>query len=64
LSLTVDQRLQKYEKEIEMCNQIREQHQQQKEDIYQNFDEVWEAVQRMKGESFVGIFSLMYMYFT
>ena len=49
LSLTVDQRLQKYEKEIDMCNQIREQHQQQKKDLYQNFDQVWEAVQRMKG---------------
>jgi hypothetical protein len=41
--------LQKYEKEIEMCEQIREQHRQQKKDVYQNFDQVWEAVQKMKG---------------
>ena len=64
LSLTVDQRLQKYEKEIDMCNQIREQHQQQKKDLYQNFDQVWEAVQKMKGIkclSFV-FFSLMLFY--
>ncbi|CAB4376807.1 hypothetical protein RhiirA5_452755 [Rhizophagus irregularis] len=51
LSLTVDQRLQKYEKEIGMCDQIREQHQQQKKDIYQNFDQVWEAIQKMKEQS-------------
>lgn len=63
LSLTVDQRLQKYEKEIGMCDQIREQHQQQKKDIYQNFDQVWETIQKMKGtylECFLRVFfSLM-----
>ena len=63
LSLTVDQRLQEYVKEIEMCNQIREQRQQQKKDIYQNFDQVWEAVQKMKGESFFLLFFLPYTYF-
>ncbi|RIA89189.1 hypothetical protein C1645_738835 [Glomus cerebriforme] len=51
LSLTVVQRLQEYEKEIEMCDQIREQHQQQKKDVYQNFDQIWEAVQKMKEQN-------------
>ncbi|GBC02464.1 hypothetical protein RclHR1_04640007 [Rhizophagus clarus] len=51
LSLTVDQRLRRYEKEIEICDQIREQHRQQRKDVYQNFDQVWEAVQKMKEQN-------------
>lgn len=46
-----------------MCDQIREQHQQQKKDIYQNFDQVWETIQKMKGFYlecfFTRVFSLM-----
>ncbi|CAI2170893.1 3013_t:CDS:2 [Funneliformis geosporum] len=50
-SLTVDQRLQEYESEVEKSNQIREQLQQEKQDLYQNFDQVWEAVQKMKEQN-------------
>ncbi|CAG8567582.1 12985_t:CDS:2 [Cetraspora pellucida] len=50
-SLTVSQRLEAYEREIEISNQIREENQKQKRDEYQNFDEVWKAVQKKKGEN-------------
>ncbi|CAG8579386.1 2683_t:CDS:2 [Scutellospora calospora] len=50
-SLSVNQRLGAYEKEIAISNQIREVNQKQKRDEYQNFDEVWNAVQKKKGES-------------
>ncbi|CAG8633140.1 35348_t:CDS:2 [Gigaspora margarita] len=50
-SLTVSQRLAAYEREIVMSNQIREENQRQKRDEYQNFDEVWKAVQKKKGEN-------------
>ncbi|RIB06144.1 hypothetical protein C2G38_2217857 [Gigaspora rosea] len=50
-SLTVSQRLEAYEREIVISNQIREENQRQKRDEYQNFDEVWKAVQKKKGEN-------------
>ncbi|CAG8609800.1 19460_t:CDS:2 [Dentiscutata erythropus] len=50
-SLTVSQRLELYEREIAISNQIREENQRQKRDEYQNFDEVWKAVQKKKGEN-------------
>ncbi|CAG8628075.1 2279_t:CDS:2, partial [Racocetra fulgida] len=50
-SLTVSQRLEAYEREIAMSNQIREENQRRRRDEYQNFDEVWKAVQKKKGEN-------------
>ncbi|RHZ54164.1 hypothetical protein Glove_429g36 [Diversispora epigaea] len=50
-SLTVSQRLEEYEKEMAMFNSIRAENKQQKRDEYQNFDAIWEAVQKKKGEN-------------
>ncbi|CAG8511792.1 15173_t:CDS:2 [Racocetra persica] len=50
-SLTVSQRLEAYEREVAMSNQIREENQRRRRDEYQNFDEVWKAVQKKKGEN-------------
>ncbi|CAG8491769.1 11747_t:CDS:2 [Acaulospora colombiana] len=47
-SLTVSERLEEYEKEMAIFNHIREERKQQKRDDYQNFDEIWEAVQKKK----------------
>ncbi|CAG8591831.1 7023_t:CDS:2 [Diversispora eburnea] len=49
-SLTVGQRLEEYEKEMAMFNSIRAENKQQKRDEYQNFDAIWEAVQKKKGK--------------
>ncbi|CAG8531429.1 2227_t:CDS:2 [Acaulospora morrowiae] len=49
--LTVSQRLEEYEKEMAAFNRIRSERKQQRRDDYQNFDEIWEAVQKKKGEN-------------
>lgn len=50
-SLTVGQRLEEYEKELVMFNSIRAESKQQKRDEYQNFDAIWEAVQKKKSKN-------------
>ncbi|CAG8593254.1 13210_t:CDS:10 [Ambispora gerdemannii] len=51
-SLTVEQRLSEYLKDLSDSNQIRlTHHDRQKHDVYQNFDEVWENLQKFKEQN-------------
>ncbi|KAG9285798.1 hypothetical protein G9A89_013223 [Geosiphon pyriformis] len=50
-SLTVNERRAEYLEAIQTTNQLRLQNQQHKRDVYQNFDEVWELVQKLKEQN-------------
>ncbi|CAJ0754460.1 13702_t:CDS:2 [Entrophospora sp. SA101] len=47
-SLSVDQRLEEYTKIIELADKIRSENNQLNNDPYKNFDEIWDAIQKMK----------------
>src|SRR6185369_2937978 len=47
--LSVSQRLGSYLTDIDLSNKIRQEQHRPVRDEYKNFDEVWEALQRMKG---------------